>query len=142
MNLSQWFQTQLHSSAEGFAWSVEQVPPERRYVPPPRPLGEWSAARHAFHLLYYEQTIALPSMRQWLGGPMSFLRGPDEDAAWGRGQAVESLLAQFREIRAEQIAILPQCDDALWEETRRAVWGPVTLRWVVTKTYQHTAEHT
>ncbi|MBM2847059.1 MAG: hypothetical protein HW418_1, partial [Anaerolineales bacterium] len=33
-------------------------------------------------------------------------------------------------------------DDALWEETRRAVWGPVTLRWVVTKTYQHTAEHT
>jgi len=60
----------------------------------------------------------------------------------GRGQAVESLLAQFREIRAEQIALLLKFDDALWEETRRAVWGPVTLRWVVTKTYQHTAEHT
>src|SRR3989304_5598631 len=58
MNLSQWFQTPLQ-------------------------LGEWSAARHAFHLLYYEQTIALPSMRQWLGGPMSFLRGPDDEAAWG-----------------------------------------------------------
>jgi len=31
MNLSQWFQTQLHSSADGFAWSVEQVPVKALY---------------------------------------------------------------------------------------------------------------
>jgi hypothetical protein len=36
---------------------------------------------------------------------------------------------------------LPQVPDGMWEETRDSVWGAVTLRWVVSKTYQHTFEH-
>ena len=132
MNLSEWFQTQLQASGDGFIWGVEQVPPERRGVQPPGPLGEWTAARHVFHMLYYEQTIALPSMRQWLGDPLPFVDGLDEEAAWDTRQSLESLIAQFRDIRAEQIALLPRFDEALWHETREAVWGPVTLRWVDT----------
>lgn len=93
--------------------------------------------------MYYEQTIALPSMQQWLGGIMPALEESDEDVAWDNQQeSVESMLDKFRKVRAEQIALLPKLDDTLWNATREAVWGPVTLLWVVSKTYQHTAEHT
>ena len=142
MNLSQWFHTQLQASADGLVWAVEQVPVERQHARPPAPLGEWSAARHAFHMLYYEQTIALPSMGQWLGEPRPPVAGRKEDTAWDGGRDLGGLLAEFREVRASQIALLSKFDASLWDEPREAIWGSVPLRWVVTKTYQHTAEHT
>jgi hypothetical protein len=49
---------------------------------------------------------------------------------------------EFRKVRAEQIALLEKFDEAIWDTTCEAIWGPVTLLWVVSKTYQHTAEHT
>ena len=141
-NFSQWFQEQLQVSANGFVWGTEQVPEARRYAPPPKGLGEWTVARHVFHLWYYEQTIALPSMQQWLGGTIPFLDDKDEDVDWGNTQeTVETLLEKFRMVRGEQIALLPKFDDRAWNTACEAVWGPVTLLWVVSKTYQHTAEH-
>ena len=141
MNMTEWFQVQLKASGEGFVWGVEQVPSERRVLLPPARLGEWTAARHVFHMLNYEQTVALPSMQQWLGGPLPV--DLDEDAAWtGEDQDPDRLLARFSQVRAEQIALLPKFEEADWRATREAVWGPVTLLWVVSKTYQHTAEHT
>jgi hypothetical protein len=143
MNLLHWFHDQLRASADGFVWGAEQVPNARRFVQPPKGLGEWIAARHIFHMVYYEQTIALPSMQQWLGAECPSTDHLDEEVAWGEGQAnFESLLAQFRLVRAEQVALLPKFDALAWETTREAVWGSVSLRWVVSKTYQHTAEHT
>ena len=35
---------------------------------PPPNLGQWSVARHLFHMVDYEQKFVLPLMRQWLGG--------------------------------------------------------------------------
>jgi hypothetical protein len=141
MNTTQWFQFQLQASGEGFVWGVEQVPSERRALLPPARFGEWTAARHVFHMLFYEQTIALPSMQQWLGGPLPV--DLDEDVAWtGENQDTDRLLARFKQVRAEQIALLPRFEAADWQSTREAVWGPRSLLWVVSKTYQHTAEHT
>ena len=143
MYLSQWFHDQLQASADGFVWGAQQVPNARRLLQPPEGLGEWTAARHIFHMVFYEQTIALPSMRQWLGELCPSLDGLDEDVAWGEGKDdVESLLAEFKKVRTEQVALLPKFDDLAWNTTCEAVWGPVTLAWVVSKTYQHTAEHT
>ena len=45
-------------------------------------------------------------------------------------------------MRAEQISLLDRVEPATWEQSRHAIWGPVTLRWVMTKTLQHTHEHT
>ena len=141
-NFSQWFDEQLQVSANGFVWGTEQVPEARRYAPPPKGLGEWTVARHVFHLWFYEQTIALPSMQQWLSGTIPFLDDVDEDIAWSNAQDnVEILLEKFKAVRAEQIALLPNFDETTWNATREAVWGPVSLLWVVSKTYQHTAEH-
>jgi hypothetical protein len=144
MNTTQWFRHQLQASADAFLWGVEQVPDSRRHIQPPKRLGEWTVARHVFHMLFYEQTISLPSMRQWLGGPYPTTDDLDEDMAWEKrhSESMENLLIEFRKVRAEQIALLEKFDEAIWDTTCEAIWGPVTLLWVVSKTYQHTAEHT
>ena len=90
MALARWFESQLLSTAEAFVWTVEQITPERKIAAPPAGLGQWSAARHAFHLVYYEQKIALPSMRQWLDGPRPSRQGLNEQAAWGNSQDLKT----------------------------------------------------
>lgn len=142
MNFSEWFHDQLQTSAAGFVWGAQQVPNARRNIRPPEALGEWTAARHIFHMVFYEQNIALPSMLQWLGKPLP-VKGRAEDTAWGEGnEDVESLLAEFKRVRGEQVQLLARFDDQAWNSTCGTIWGPVTLSWVVSKTYQHTAEHT
>lgn len=145
LNYSAWFRKHLQASADGFIWGIGQVPAERLYLLPPASLGDWPAARHVFHMLYYERTIALPSMGQWLGGPGlsdQELRELDEDAAWAEGHEIGDLKKEFRAVRDEQIGLLSELSEEAWHEKREAVWGPVSLLWVVSKTYQHTAEHT
>ena len=146
MDLTEWFDNQLTASAEGFAWAVEQVAPDRRIVPPPKGLGEWNIARHVFHMYSYERMIALPTMRHWLGDPLpsnAETYYQDEEAAWKENkQDIQSLLTKFREVRTEQLLLLSKFNLEAWEETRDTVWGTVTLRWVVSKTYQNTCKHT
>lgn len=142
MNLSEWFYQQLQASADGLVWGAQQVPVARRNVRPPEALGEWTAARHIFHMVFYEQYIALPSMQQWLGSPLP-PEGEEEDVLWNkRSDEIENLLAEYKKVRDEQIQLLGKFNDQAWNSTRETVWGPVTLTWVVSKTYQHTAEHT
>lgn len=143
MNLTQWFENQLQASADGFVWATEQVPHAQHYAQPPDGLGEWTVVRHVFHLAYYEQTLALPSMRQWIGeaSPSS---DDLEELTWERttNHDMESLLGEFSKVRQQQIELLAQFDDRLWRSMQETIWGPTTLLWVVSKTYQHTAEHT
>ena len=144
MDLSSWFTNQLNSTAEGFIWSVEQVPSERREQAPPQRLGEWSAARHVFHMLYYEQNAVVPTMQMWLGQSITIDEADfNEDAAWDDSKDVATMLADFRRVRAAQLEMLPDFTDQLWHEKRAtSFWGDVTLLWLVSKTFQHTAEHT
>ena len=144
MDLSAWFTTQLNNGAEGFIWAVEQVPPERRWLAPPKLLGEWNAARHVFHMLYYEENAVVPCMKIWLGqSPAPNEIDIDDDSAWNEGQDLQTMLTGFRRVRAAQLELLPNFNDQLWHETRPTpYWGDVTLLWLVSKTFQHTAEHT
>ena len=147
MNLSEWFSYQLKASGEGFVWGVEQVPVERREITPLSELGEWSVARHIFHMFYYEREMVTPSMQSWLRGETFLIDWDeyDEDKAWESQQptSIEALLAEFQRVRNEQIELLPQFDEALWNEEREAIWGKtVSMKLIVTKTFQHTAEHT
>jgi hypothetical protein len=144
MDLSAWFSYQLKASSEGFVWAIDQVPAERRTIIPPTRLGEWLMIRHVFHLYYYEDKIALPHMRHWLGEPLPAFDDLGEDSAWeseGSNKSLEQLIADFEGVRAEQIALLPRFDETLWNEVRPAIWGNRNMLWIVTKTYQHTAEH-
>jgi hypothetical protein len=80
--------------------------------------------------------------QQWLGKPLP-LEGVAEDVAWREGSDnVENLLAGFTKVRNEQMQLLARFDDLTWNSIRETIWGVVTLRWVVSKTFQHTAEHT
>jgi hypothetical protein len=55
---------------------------------------------------------------------------------------METPLTSFEQVRAEQIALLPQFDERRWQEIRETVWDNVSMRWIVSKTFQHTAQHT
>jgi hypothetical protein len=147
MNLSQWFYLQLQASIDSFLWAVEQIPQERLYFAPKT--DRWPVARIIYHLACYEQRIALPSMRQWLGEPKPVVGTQEEDGAqedrnWndGQGHEMSALIADFRAVRTEQHALCSQFDEQSWYESRDVIWGHLPLKWVVTKTYQHTLEHT
>jgi|SRR5579883_2154087 len=145
---AKWFHMQLTSSAEACIWALEQLPEERRWTAPPRHPNEWPAARHIFHLLSYERRLALPSMRIWRGEPFEREETYQEDitwedAEWAKGQSLPAMLADFRQVRGEQIALLATYDEASWQRVLSTpAWGEVTLLWVLTKTLQHTFEHT
>ncbi len=147
MQLSEWFHLQLQASAESLLWSVDQIPQERLYLAPRA--DHWPIARLIYHLVCYEQRIAIPSMLQWAGGPKPVVGTQEEDGAqeesdWngGQGHEVSALLANFRAGRARQLALCLQFDERDWYELRDTIWGYRSLKWVVTKTYQHTLEHT
>ncbi len=78
-------------------------------------------------------------MRQWLGDPLPIIA--DEDAAWTGSEQIETLLPAFLAVRRQQIALLPQYKESDWDRAFETCWGQVSLLWVVSKTYQHTAEH-
>jgi hypothetical protein len=148
-HVASWFRQQLQSSADGFVWAFEQIAPELRDKLPPRPgyLGTWSPIRHVWHVALYERTLAMPSMRQWLGGPPAdgagWTEGDEDDAAFALvSQAgLPDVVAAFRDIRRQQIALLDDLAHVDWETPRATLWGEKPLKMVVTKTYQHTFEH-
>ncbi len=150
MQFSQWFYQQLQASTKGFLWAVEQIPKERQFLQP-NP-DKWSVARLLYHMVDYDQLIGLPTLCQWVDGPspLAGLTGSaEEDAAreeaqWqnGEGHDVQAMIADFNMLRAEQFALIQHFPEQAWSEERNAIWGPVTLQWAVTKTYQHTLEHT
>jgi hypothetical protein len=137
----------LRQSVEDFAWAVAQMPAALRTQLPPRHPEDWPVDRHVFHLLVYERYIALPSMRQWSdeAPPLQEADVPDEETLWADpalNRDVDALLAELRVVRAAQLDVLARTPATAWDATRLAAWGTVTLRWVLTKTYQHTCEHT
>src|SRR6516225_6660363 len=106
MNTWEWFSYQLKASGEGFVWAVEQVPLEWQTCSPSKKgFGEWSVARHIFHMLYYEREIALPHMQHWLGSPLPSFDTYDNDEAetWEKeahAASIEHLLQEFQHVRA------------------------------------------
>jgi hypothetical protein len=144
-----WLGDELGRTVVGFAWAVRQVPADRLELAPPAGLGEWSALRHLFHMVWHEREFALPTMRLWLGGTPFTDDGLDEEADWQAqrtGVELGALLHAFAEGRDEQRAFLARLDPTAWTEERligpSGKPRPAPLSWVVAKTYQHTAEHT
>jgi len=141
-----WFHYQLKASADGLEWAFSQIPTRlhHKLLPDPEYFGAWQPARHVWHITEYERCLALPAMRQWLGGPLPPADArEDEDAAWAKVQARDffSLTAAFRAVRQEQIDLLDQFTPADWTTSIQTGWGPRPLSMVVTKTFQHTYEH-
>ena len=142
MELSKWFDYQLRSTLDGFLWAVQQLPRERWYALPPGPLGEWSAAQHVFHMLTYEQRLALPTMYQWLGAP-PVAREVDSKNVEQKLPSMAEMLSQFKQVRESEIKMLSSFEEDHWNSIRSTTfWGDVSLYWLVCKTYQHTNEHT
>lgn len=150
MDESSMFVELFRATTTHLLWAAEQVPDERRFLRPPFPNADWSSAQEIFHLGLYERSVALPSMRLWLGDSVIDVEAfSDEEKLWaaeGQHTSYSTLLQRLSDVRDEQIALLPALTGQ-WAETRETIWSnpalpPVTLRWVVSKTLQHSAEHT
>ena len=118
---------------------LDQTPVEPAY------LGTWQPLRHVWHVTGYERWLALPAMKQWLGAPLQPGDSwQDDDAAWAavEDKNPQTLREAFREVRREQIELLDRLAGVDWETPRETLWGNKSLAWVVTKTFQHTYEHT
>jgi hypothetical protein len=141
------FRNQLQSSADGFIWSIGQIPEGRYHVLPLPAFGAWPVLRIVFHQVWVERHIMLPYMRWWAGDPSE----PDfgnyaddqEDQDWKQThQNVDALLAAFRSGRDEQINLVERTPQDSWDDVRQTVFGEVPLRWLLTKTYQSTLQQT
>jgi hypothetical protein len=142
MNPSTWFVDQLAAQTEAILWAVAQVPAERLFVEPPQLLGEWTAARQMFHLLYYDRGVALPSISLWWGADYPTFDDYNERAAWEAwDRDMAPVLGEFRQVRARQIDLLSHATPDIWANVRKTPWGDRTPYWVVSKTYQHATEH-
>ena len=146
MDISQTFSQVLRTSMDGFLWALEQVPSDRLGAPPPKELGDWVVEKQLFHMVYYESTAVLPIMKQLLGGLVFDWATYDEYRAWALHEKdkarLDDLVDQFKSVREEQIAILPQFTPELWHRVGESNWGLKTPYWFVSKTGQHTYEHT
>ena len=140
-----WFRYQLKASADGFEWAFSRIPSHLHEQLPPDPayLGTWSPARHVWHVTEYERCLALPSMIDWLKIEQIDEDWPDDDEAWAKVQdrGFDTLIANFRRVRQQQIDLLDQLKDVDWDAPRETLWGLKPLSMVVTKTFQHTYEH-
>lgn len=147
MSEAEWFRAQLLTGLDLFERAIEQVPESRRCDLPPdgageAALGDRTAAHHVFHLLFQERTGSLPLLAWWAGGPQAGYRGPTEEDAWSEDATVEQLLAELRALRREQADLVAAIEPSGWDEVRSTPWGDATLRWIMTRTLQHTHEHT
>ena len=141
-----WFRYQLQASAEGLIWALSQISPAFRENLPPDPeyFGTWPPTRHVWHVTEYERCLVIPSMNQWLGGPLPPENAwPDDDPTWAKmpNRGLEELTCAFREIRQQQLELLDKLMDVDWELPRETLWGHKPLSMIVTKTFQHTYEH-
>ncbi len=146
METAQWLCDQLAHGLSNFEHALAQVPADRLYVRPPPArgedsLGEWPAARHLFHMAYYEQHSAIPALHYWIGEPYPHYEGSGEDAAWESSREIERTLVNLREAREWQMELIRSVPAETWNHVRHTGWGDVSLLWVMTKTVQHTHEH-
>ena len=143
----QWFCEQLQNSMTGFVWAVECLAPEHWQSSPPRPswLGQWSLARHVFHLQYQERYVVQDSINDWLHLSLSIEERPAEEEAWQQEQrSVQELLQQFQTFRGQTAELISNLTEDEWEKpSEKAYWGQsLTMQWFMTKAWQHTLEHT
>lgn len=154
---------QLEETAKIIEWAIKLVPENWLLEIAPhkdhpkalegmkRYFGLWSAYRLLFHLTFYEENYALPTMKHYLGGSH-----PDVDIIFPRMEMEEKefekevkkginlllLIKRYHSIRKEQIEVLNKIKDEDWTEDKvKTGFGRVSAEFTASKTIQHTLEH-
>lgn len=152
-----FFIDQLRSTTDALEWSFfldesknTEIPPfdsfSKRLFPENEPFGRyygtWSRTKLLFHLVHYEEHIALPSMKVWIGGePPKEEDIPKEEDFWTDESHHTNLIQKLKKFRKEQVEVIKQLNDEQWDETKSTIWGERSIEWIVSKTIQHSFEH-
>jgi len=156
--------SRLQETERLIRWAISIVPVDRLLEPPPHAkhpqsakgfktyFGDWPALRQLFHLAFYEGTYAIPAMQCCVGGPqpavdLVFPQMDLEEKAWqvalAPGLGKDSLLSRLHELRELQLQMLQAMSIEEWESERvETGLGTVSAEFVVSKTIQHSLEHT
>ena len=131
--------SRLEQTGSIICWTVSNVPSDRLMEPPPpgkHPnsykgfktyFGEWPALPQLFHLTFYEEIYAVPTMEHWLGGPHPFV-----DLIFPDPELEERLRRD--EVRLNLMRDIPE---ELWRvEKVETGLGTVSAEFVVTKAIQ------
>ncbi|UCE14308.1 MAG: DinB family protein [Candidatus Heimdallarchaeota archaeon] len=152
MSTKDFLAKQLEETAQIIEWALNlfpkerltEIPPQETHPNAPEWFGKWSALRLLFHLVYYEETIALPSLKHWIGEPKpSYPEISLEEKEWEKGMDLTGLLLRFQTVRKEQVRVIDEIDEAQWSEEKLRYYGHgmVSAAWFVAKTIQHTFSH-
>ncbi len=156
MNSKSFLAEQLNHTRRIIEWTLTLFPEERLWEEPNHELqdnapegidsffGKWSALRVLFHLLYYEETIALPSLKYWIGGPLpSYPKSSEEEEMWMLCTSKTELIDRFRKIREKQLDTIKSINPDEWDSEKLEYYGHghVSAYWFVAKTIQHTFSH-
>jgi hypothetical protein len=107
--------------------------------------GGWGAIEHLAHLRDWEE-VALDRVRAVLGQDRPELPAFDDDL-WPierdySNRNAERMAAEFAQMRGDLVAAVERAPAAAWErEGIHGVAGPITLRWLLTRQYDHAADH-
>jgi hypothetical protein len=156
MNSKEFLVEQLSHTRRIIEWTLTLFPEERLWEEPSHEsqkntpegmesfFGKWSALRVLFHLLYYEETVALPSLKFWIGGsPPSYPAPSEEEEKWRNCANKTELIERFRKVREKQMEVIQKIDLTEWESEKLTYYGhgKVSPKWFTAKTIQHTFSH-
>lgn len=163
MNRKGFLAKQLEETAKIIEWAIKLIPENRLIEIAPhkdhpkasegmkRYFGLWPAYRLLFHLTFYEENYALPTMKHYLGEPhpdvdIIFPKMEMEDAEFEKevkkGINLQLLIKRFHSVRKEQLEVLKKIKEEDWtEEKVKTGFGKVSLEFTTSKTIQHTLEH-
>ena len=105
--------------------------------------GEWSAAEVLAHITTVERERYLPQLRAAAAGEtLSMTPAPGMQPA--ASPPFDDLLAEYRAIRAEEIAILEALPRDAWASTTLDHWtfGVIDVHWLARRMQQHTLDGT
>ena len=109
---------------------------------PPLP-GEWSAAECLQHILDTERWVFPVRIRAILAGQDFAAFNPGQDGSAAAEQTVAQLAAEYAHLRAENLALLDQVNEAdLPRTARHAELGIVTMTELISEWAAHDLMHT
>jgi len=145
---SHWLIDRLTAELDELPRVCWLIPLDRRSVPPPDGLGEWSAHRHLVHLATYEGKAVRPVISHLAEGlPIDprYNGTPEQRSeieAWENAPDLFEVLDEWRQARRAILDQLTAIPSEVWPaEVLHPAFGPLSLERYTIKIHQHTIHH-
>jgi hypothetical protein len=138
----EWILAQITNSVQVLEWALKFIPSERIIQKPPEDLGNWSADRHLFHLLYYSINATLPMIQQLFSNIDNISNPEREEQEWNNHSNYQEIINNIIIANKQIIDIANiSMERNIKAEININGLGCVNLEWILSKQFQHNIEH-